>query len=133
MRRGLPPLPLARLALARLACAGLLAVAALNHGRLAAAGGAHALRHELFVGLNLGLAALLVARPRLALAPTVLLSMQQLWSHGSDLVDSLRGPGPVDWASVGVVVFFPALLTLLVAERRTAGTPERQPGEPRGS
>lgn len=122
-----------RLALARLIAAGFLAVAAVEHARHAAAGGAHVLRHELFVGINLALAALLVARPRLALVPTALLSVQQLWSHGSDLVDSLRGPGPLDWASVGVVVFFPTLVTLLVAERRRAGTPAPPPGAPRGS
>lgn len=116
-----PPL----LRLARLASAGLLAVAAMSHARLAAAGGPHVLRHELFVGLNLALAILLVLRPRWALLPTALLSVQQLASHGSDLVDSMQGPGPLDWASLGVVVFFPALLTLLVVERRTAGTPER--------
>jgi hypothetical protein len=121
------------LRLARLASCALLAVAALSHARLAALGGAHVLRHELFVGLDLALVALLVLRPRWALIPTALLSLQQLWSHGSDLVDSLRGQGPVDWASALVLVFFPALLTLLVVERRTAGTPERPPAAPPGS
>ena len=124
-----PPL----LRLARLTCAGLLVVAATSHARLAAAGGAHVLRHELFVGLNLALATLLVLRPRWALLPTALLSIQQLSSHGSDLVDSVRGPGPFDWASLGVLVFFPALLTLLVVERRKAGTPERPQAAPPGS
>jgi hypothetical protein len=116
------------LRLARLTCAGLLVVASLSHARLASAGGAHVHRHELFVGLNLALATLLALRPRWALVPAMLLSVQQLWSHGTDLVGSLRGPGPLDWASAGVVVFFPALVTLLVVERRTAGTPERPPG-----
>lgn len=113
----------------RLVFAGLLAITALNHARLAAGGAGNVARHELFVGLNLVLAALLVARPRWALVPAALLSAQQLYSHGSDLIASMREPGPLDWASVGVLVFFPALLTLLVVERRrTAHTPERPRG-----
>ena len=126
-------MPPRRLRLARHICGGLLALAALNHARLASAGGAHVVRHEVFVGLNLALATLLVLRPRWALVPAALLSVQQLWSHGSDLIDSMRGPGPFDWASALVLVFFPALLTLLVVERRTAGTPERPRAAPPGS
>ena len=118
---------------ARLVFAALLAITALNHGRLAAAGGANVTRHGVFVGLNLALAWLLVARPRWALLPAALLSVQQLYSHGSDLVRSTREPGPFDWASVGVLVFFPALLTLLVVERRTASTPELPRGARPGS
>jgi hypothetical protein len=128
---------------ARLLFALLLAVTAANHARLAAEGaraaeGAHpaegTTRHALFVGLNLGLAWLLVARPSWALVPAALLAAQQLYSHGSDLLASLREPGPIDGASVGVLVFFPALLTLLVVERRrTAGTPGRPPAARRGS
>ena len=108
---------------ARLVLAALMAIAAVNHGRLAAAGGPDVTRHEVFVGLNLALAWLLAARPRWALLPAALLSIQQLYSHGADLLRSIHEPGPFDWASVGVLVFFPALLTLLVCERRrTAGT-----------
>lgn len=117
----------------RILCAALLVVTAVNHARLAAQGAGNVARHELFVGLNLALAALLVARPRWALVPTAALSVQQLWSHGSDLLASARGPGPFDWASVGVLVFFPALLTLLVVERRRADTREPPPGGRRGS
>lgn len=127
-------MPSALFSRARLAFAVLLAITALNHGRLAAAGGDHVTRHEVFVGLNLALAWLLVARPRWALLPAALLSVQQLYSHGSDLVRSVHEPGPFDWASVGVLVFFPALLTLLVVERRqTAGTRGRPRAEPPGS
>jgi hypothetical protein len=127
------PRKAAFLRIARLTCAGLLAITAVNHARLAAHGAGNVMRHELFVGLNLALAALLVTRPRWALVPTALLSMQQVSSHGSDLLASMRGPGPLDWASAGVLVFFPALLTLLVVERRTADTREPRPGERPGS
>jgi hypothetical protein len=118
---------------ARLACAALLAITASNHARLASGGSAHAVRHAVFVGLNLGLGALLVWRPRWALVPAALLSVQQLASHGSDLLESIRGPGPVDWASVLVLAFFPALLTLLFVERRTADTREPPRGARPGS
>ena len=118
---------------ARLACAALLVFTAVNHGRLAAAGAGDVARHQLFVAVNLGLAAFLALRPRWALAPAALLSVQQLWSHGSDLLESARGPGPVDGSSALVLVFFPALLTLLVVERRTADTPAPPRAAPPGS
>ena len=119
---------------ARVLFALLLAVTAVNHARLAATGApANSTRHAVFVGLNLGLAGLLVARPGWALVPAALLAVQQLYSHGSDLLASVREPGPFDWASVGVLVFFPALLTLLVVERRRAGTPAPPPAAPPGS
>jgi hypothetical protein len=119
-----PRSPRAALRLGRVVCAVLLAVTAVNHARLAAAGAGSVARHELFVVLNLALALLLVRKPRWALVATLALALQQLTSHGADLLESLRGPGPVDWASAGVLVFFPALITLLIAERRIAGTRE---------
>lgn len=106
------------LRIARLAGVAAIIVAAANHGRLAAVGAGDVTRHEIFVGLDLALAVLLVVRPRWALAPTAVLTAQQIWSHGSDLLDSMQGPGPFDAVSALVVVFFPALLALLVVERR---------------
>lgn len=127
-------MPRTSFARVRLPFAALLAVTALNHARLAVAGAGNVTRHEVFVGLNLALALLLVARPRWALVPAALLAVQQLYSHGSDLLTSVREPGPLDWASVGVLVFFPALLTLLVVERRRTGRrPEHRPAAPPGS
>ena len=113
-----------RITLALRVCAALLALTAVNHARLAAEGLGNVTRHEVFVGLNSALALLLVLRSRWALVPTVLLSLQQLSSHGSELVHSIHGPEAFDWASVGVLLFFPALIALLVVERRTADTPE---------
>ena len=82
LRKSMPSAFLSRGApRARLVFAALLAITALNHGRLAAAGGANVTRHGVFVGLNLALAWLLVARPRWALLPAALLSVQQLYSH----------------------------------------------------
>jgi hypothetical protein len=114
-------MPRASFARARLLFAALLAVTALNHARLAVAGAGNVTRHAVFVGLNFALALLLVARPRWALLPAALLSLQQIRAVAVE-------------ASVGVLVFFPALLTLLVVERRrTGGTPERRPAAPPGS
>lgn len=110
------------LAFARFAAAGLLVLAAVNHARLSFGGAPGAIRHAVFAGIDAA-AALLVARyPRAALAPVALLSTQQLVSHGRDLAASLEGPGPIDLSSLGVIVFFPALIALLIASRRR-GTP----------
>jgi hypothetical protein len=110
------------LRLARLVGAAFVVVAAANHGRLAALGEGDVARHAIFVGLDLAFATILVLVPRWALIPAVPLTVQQMWSHGSDLVESVRGAGSVDWISALVVVFFPALLVLLVVERRTPTT-----------
>lgn len=106
------------LRLARFVGVAAITVAAANHGRLAAGGIGEVARHELFAGLDLALAVLLAVKPRWALAPTAVMSAQQIWSHGSDLVDSIQGSGPFDVVSALVVVFFPAVLALLVIERR---------------
>jgi hypothetical protein len=102
----------------------MLAIAAANHALLASRGQGVVWRHELFVGVNLVLALLLVVRPRWALAPIAILSIQQIPSHGTDFVKSLSEP-VTDWPSLGVVFFFPAVITLLVVERR-----RDRPGSP---
>ncbi|HEY8074420.1 MAG TPA: hypothetical protein VIF62_09925 [Labilithrix sp.] len=99
-------------------------MAAVNHGVLAARGEGVVWRHELFVGLNLAAALGLVTRPRWMLLPLALLACQQIPSHGADFVRSLGEPA-IDWPSLGVVFFFPAVLTLLVVERR-----RDRPGSP---
>lgn len=106
----------------------LLVVSATNHARLALAGDPSVPRHVLFVAINLALAVMLVRFPRYALVATSVLLLQQMTSHGSDLVRSMRGPGPLDLASLAVCLFFPALVTVLVLERRAA---RRQPRDPK--
>ena len=98
----------------------LLVVAAVNHGRLAAMGADHATRHAVFVGINLALAIAVAFSPRVALVLVVLVSIQQIPSHGGDLLRQT----PFDWASLGVILFFPALIVLLVLDvRRPKATP----------
>jgi hypothetical protein len=115
--------------LLRVLAAAILGVAAAQHAVRAAQGVGDVPRHATFVALNLALGALVALRPRWALPATILMAMQQIPSHGQDLVASLGGS--IDWSSLGVVLFFPALVTLLAVER-TASRPERR-GEGRGS
>lgn len=98
--------------------AALLVAAAVNHAVLAARGEGDVVRHEVFVGIDAAAAVLVAASPRWAVYPVALLAAQQALSHGGDLVASIQRGGPFDWASLGVLVFFPALVIALVIERR---------------
>jgi hypothetical protein len=100
----------------------LLAGAAIFHVSAAAAGGPGAMRHGMFVGINLAMAALLVARPHWAYYPALALAIQQTYSHGLDLSKSFLGTAPLDKVSLAVCLFFPTLVTLLYMERQ-----ERRP------
>jgi hypothetical protein len=102
----------------RIVSALLLAGVAVLHVTQALAAGPSAARHWLFVGLNLGLAALLVWRHRWAFWPALALSIQQVASHGLELSDSFLGTVPLDWQSLAVCLFFPTLVTVLFIERR---------------
>lgn len=102
----------------RIVAAFFLGVSALRHVVLAIEGDPSVSRHWLFVALNLGLAALLVRWPRQALYATALLAIQQEYSHGTALLESMRGPGAFDFASLAVCLFFPALIAVLFAESR---------------
>jgi|CXWL01.1.fsa_nt_gi hypothetical protein len=115
---------------ARAVAASILVVAALNHGLLAARGVGNVPRHAAFVGINLAAALLVAAWPRYALGPIAILAAQQTWGHGGDFVESLRAAGPIDVASLFVVLFFPALIVLLVASRRASRPAPRRAGPP---
>jgi hypothetical protein len=104
----------------RAAFATMLAAAGLSHAVLASRGQGDVARHALFVGINLAAAAVVAFRPRWALGPIAVLAAQQTYSHGSDLLASMQRPGPFDGTSLGVLLFFAALLTVLIVERRAA-------------
>ncbi len=97
--------------------AAFLAIAVL-HAVKAARGEDDVVRHLAFVGIDGVLGGLVALRPRWALVPVVVLTVQQLGSHGRELVLSVRGPGPIDVASLLVLLFFFAVIGLLVAVRR---------------
>lgn len=124
-----PPTGIAkRLRVALLVCALLLAFTAVNHARLALLCQGVVWRHGLFAALDLVAAALVASGWRHAVFPLAALAIQQTYSHGSDLVGSIGAP-PFDWTSLGVVLFFPLLVTLLVVARRanTSGSPREAP------
>lgn len=103
----------------RAIAAVLFAVIGLLHAKRAHAGEGDVARHLVFVAIDVTLAGLLAWRPRWALPAVVALSLQQIPSHGGDFLRSLRGPEPTDWASLVVVLFFPAVVALLLGERRS--------------
>jgi hypothetical protein len=121
------PRPALRLAFA-LAIAAFLAGAAWHVAAIlspALAPTSPAWRHGLFVAVNLALAAGFARRPRWLVFPFAALVLQQVVSHGGDLVEAWRAEGRVDWPSAIVLVAMPALLALLVIDRRERAREER--------
>jgi hypothetical protein len=110
------------------ACAVAFVLGAVNHAVLAARGEGDVARHSAFVVVNLIAAALVAIAPRWAIWPMSVLALQQAWNHGNDLVRE------GDLPSLGVLVFFPIVLTALVVERRrrTADRTEPPREAPRG-
>jgi hypothetical protein len=102
----------------RVVSALLLAGAAVFHVVGAVSGNGSSARHAVFVVVNLAIAALLVGRPRWAFYPTLLLTVQQMYSHGLDLSRSFLGTSPLDKTALAVCLFFPTLVTLLYMERQ---------------
>lgn len=113
---------------ARIVAAVLLVVVAARHGMLAVTGEGSSLRHGGGVLVNVGLAALLVWKPRWAFWPALALSVQQVWSHGLELSQSFLGTAPLDWVSLAVCLFFPTLVTILFIERRELADAEAEAG-----
>jgi hypothetical protein len=103
--------------IARVAFAAFFAAAALSHAVAALRGEPGAARHAVFVGINAAMAVFVVAAPRLALMAAVPLGLQQIFSHGAALVAALSN-SKIDWSSVGVLLFFPALVAWLAAVAR---------------
>lgn len=107
-----------RLHLLSVACGLALVAIAAMHALKAARGDGDVVRHLVFVLVDGAVGVLVAARPRWALAPVALLTVQQLGSHGRDLLASVRAAGPLDVESLLVLLFFGSLLALLVAVRR---------------
>ncbi len=73
-------------------------------------------RHALFVGINLALAAGLLARPRWFAFVFAAFTLQQLYSHGSQGWRVWHLEHRLDWASLIVVVALPPVLVMLWRE-----------------
>jgi hypothetical protein len=102
-------------------CALTFGVAAVNHAVLASRHQGDVIRHWAFIGINAVAAALVARAPRWAIWPMGVLALRQTWSHGNDLVRE------GDLPSLGVLVFFPIVITSLVVERRRRTADRREP------
>ena len=76
-------------------------------------------RHALFVAINAGLAAALVARVRGLVFIILALTLQQIYSHGTYAWQVWVTERRLDWASVVVLLGLPALLLAVAAEDRS--------------
>jgi hypothetical protein len=75
------------------------------------------LRHCIFTGINILLVVLFIKRPSFFIPLLFLLTLQQLFSHGSAFVKRLYNHH-FDWISLGVIILLPFFLYMLVLERR---------------
>jgi hypothetical protein len=75
-------------------------------------------RHMVFTGINMVLIFLFLKRPAWFVYLFAILTVQQLYSHGSRFMRYLSNH-EIDWLSVGVLVFMPFLLYLLILENRS--------------
>jgi hypothetical protein len=93
--------------------AALFALGALRHGIALgwprAGDASPPWRHLLFVGINAIFSIAFARRLRWLPIPCAILTAQQLHSHGTDLVESVRA-GAWDLSSLGVVLVFPFIL-----------------------
>ena len=75
-------------------------------------------RHALFVIINLVVAACLLSRPRVFVGAFAILTLQQMYGHGSMALDAWQTQRQVDWMSLGIVVLMPVIFVLLVLDAR---------------
>jgi hypothetical protein len=76
-------------------------------------------RHLAFVGINVASASLCLTRPRRWFPLYFfVLSLQQIHSHGADLLATWRATATIDWVSLLVMGFLPVVLALALAEER---------------
>ncbi len=81
-------------------------------------------RHALFVAINLGAAiGLFRFRTRTFAISFSVLTLQQLWSHGSSAVAMWTQRAQIDWVSIVVVVSMPLILGLLISEQIAPAAP----------
>jgi hypothetical protein len=80
-------------------------------------------RHVLFIGIDSSLAVLFVRRPRWLVWAYALLTVQVLHSHGLGAWELWVTEHRIDWISVAVSIAAPAILVLLVVDRRRTPVP----------
>jgi hypothetical protein len=77
----------------------------------------------LFIGIDSSLAVLFVRRPRWLVWAYALLTVQVLHSHGLGAWELWVTEHRIDWISVAVSIAAPAILVLLVVDRRRTPVP----------
>lgn len=101
----------------RVVSAVILVADAIRHGVLLATTQVGQAKHGLFLVLNIGLAVVLIKRPRWAFWPTILITVEELATHGLSLSASFLGTAPLDKIAIAVCLFWPTLATILYLER----------------
>src|SRR4051794_1570431 len=86
-------------------------------------------RHLVFVAINALVAVGLLRRPPFFTWAFMALAIQQLMSHGGDVVRTWTKERRVDWISVAVLVVVLVTAALLLHDRRAAARP-RNPAMP---
>lgn len=74
-------------------------------------------RHMLFIFINIICIFGLLKRPGWFVWFFFLLLLQQLYSHGGDIIRNWRHEQRIDWISVGVVILMPLTFVLLLLEK----------------
>ncbi len=75
-------------------------------------------RHMVFAGINMVLIFLFLKRPAWFVILFAILTIQQLFSHGSRFYHYLSN-NEFDWISAALVIFMPFLLYLLILENKS--------------
>ena len=79
-------------------------------------------RHLLFVFIDLAVVYGCLKRPKWFIVFALVLTAQQLYSHGSFAITKWQMEHIIDWISVGVIVLLPAGCILLIADQRSRGS-----------
>jgi hypothetical protein len=75
-------------------------------------------RNLLFVVINSFVAWGLLKRPSYFIYLFILLMIQQIYSHGSDLINLWNDHHKLDWLSLLVIVILPVMLVFLIIDRK---------------
>jgi hypothetical protein len=79
-------------------------------------------RNGLFVIINLFCFYGLLKRPGYFVYLFGILLLQQVYSHGGDLLNLWSTHKQVDWLSLGVIIYMPLVFVLLVVDTRSKRT-----------
>ncbi|HTA84325.1 MAG TPA: hypothetical protein VK783_15380 [Bacteroidia bacterium] len=79
-------------------------------------------RNGLFVLINLFCFYGLLNRPKYFIYLFAVLVLQQLYSHGQDILKLWSTYKQIDWLSLGVVIYMPVVFLLLVMDNRNKKT-----------